>query len=121
MNAPGFWEILTLAVLALLIFGPDKLPEIARKTGQVIGRLRAETASTMDELRRAAEYEDFRSVAGELKATSADVRQTMAAGGGAASAGAGARTTTPRVSAAALAAAPDVVRPTPAPFDPDAT
>lgn len=116
MNAPGFWEILTLAVLALLIFGPDKLPEMARKTGQMVGRLRAETASTMDELRSAAEYEELRTVAGELKTTSADVRQTMAAGGAAGGAG-----KTPRVSGAALAAAPDVVRPQPAPFDPDAT
>jgi len=113
MNAPGFWELVALIVLALLIFGPDKLPEMARKTGHVVGRFRAEAASTLDELKRAAEYEEFKSVAGELKATSADVRRTMAAGGAAATGGAHA--------AAAGRAGADVVRTEPAPFDPDAT
>src|SRR5680860_1302708 len=110
MNAPGFWELVALIVLALLIFGPDKLPGLARHLGQLV---RAEAASTLDELKRAAEYEEFKSVAGELKATSADVRRTMAAGGAAATGGAHA--------AAAGRAGADVVRTEPAPFDPDAT
>lgn len=103
MNAPGFWEIIFLAGLALVIFGPDKLPGMASKTGKALGRVRAEAASTLDELKRAAEYEELRSVAGEFKATSADVRQTLAAGGAAASLRRGA------------------VRADPAPFDPEAT
>lgn len=34
------WEIFLLIVLAVLIFGPDKLPELARKTARVIAFLR---------------------------------------------------------------------------------
>jgi Tat protein translocase TatB subunit len=33
-------EILTIAVVALLVFGPKRLPEIARKAGKVIRDLR---------------------------------------------------------------------------------
>ncbi|MGC3995980.1 MAG: sec-independent translocase [Propionicimonas sp.] len=33
-------EILVLAVLAVVIFGPEKLPELARKTARVINYLR---------------------------------------------------------------------------------
>jgi len=31
----GTWEILLILVIALIIWGPNKLPEIARKLGQI--------------------------------------------------------------------------------------
>lgn len=36
----GFWELCLIGVVALLVFGPDKLPEAARKVGFWIGRIR---------------------------------------------------------------------------------
>lgn len=33
-------EILTIAVVALLVFGPKRLPEIAKKAGKVVGDLK---------------------------------------------------------------------------------
>ena len=32
----GGWEILLILVVALIIWGPDKLPEIARKLGKTV-------------------------------------------------------------------------------------
>jgi len=36
----GPLEILVVAVLALLVFGPDKLPEIARTVGKTLSQLK---------------------------------------------------------------------------------
>lgn len=36
----GFWELVVLAIVALLIVGPDKLPILARETGKHVGALR---------------------------------------------------------------------------------
>ena len=36
----GFWELVTLAILALLIVGPEKLPKVARDAGHIIGKVR---------------------------------------------------------------------------------
>jgi len=49
-------EILTIAAVALIVFGPKRLPEISRKAGSVIRALR----DTASELRRGieAEYAD---------------------------------------------------------------
>jgi len=36
----GFWELCLIAVVALLVFGPEKLPGAARTAGLWIGRAR---------------------------------------------------------------------------------
>jgi len=36
----SFSEILMIMVVALLVFGPDRLPEMARKVGKIMGQLR---------------------------------------------------------------------------------
>ena len=43
----GFGEVLVILVVALLIFGPDKLPELARTLGKTMAELRR----SMDEVR----------------------------------------------------------------------
>lgn len=40
MFGVGFGELVLLALVALLIMGPRRLPEAARAAGQVIGRTR---------------------------------------------------------------------------------
>lgn len=46
----GWAEILMLAALALLIFGPDKLPSAARDAGRLVRRLRELSKSAQDTL-----------------------------------------------------------------------
>ncbi|MEM7027703.1 MAG: Sec-independent protein translocase protein TatB [Pseudomonadota bacterium] len=36
----GFWELITLAMLALLIVGPEKLPKVARDAGNIVAKVR---------------------------------------------------------------------------------
>jgi len=63
----GFWEMFMLAVLALLIFGPERLPGIARSVGQTIGRIRREATSTFDALREESELSELREFSSELQ------------------------------------------------------
>lgn len=70
---PGPQELLVIAVVALLVFGPDRLPEVARNAARIVNRLRAETTRSVDELKRAAELEgldrEWRDVGAELRGT----------------------------------------------------
>ena len=77
MNAPGFWEWIFLGVIALMIFGPERLPKIAYTAGQMIARLKREAAGTIDELKAAAELEEFSDVARDLRATGDDLRRSV--------------------------------------------
>ena len=40
MGKIGLWEILIIVVVALVIFGPAKLPELGRSIGKGINELR---------------------------------------------------------------------------------
>lgn len=61
-------EILTIAAVALIVFGPKRLPEISRKAGSVIRDLR----DTAADLRRGIEQE-YQDTAESL----AEVRRSM--------------------------------------------
>lgn len=63
----GFWEMLMLALLALLIFGPERLPGIARSVGETIGRIRREASSTFDALRDEAELSELKEFSEDLQ------------------------------------------------------
>ncbi len=55
-------EILVLAVLAVLIFGPEKLPELARKTARVVAYVRNIANDARGQLRQqlGPEFDDIR-------------------------------------------------------------
>jgi len=47
----GFGEFVVIAVLAVLVFGPDRLPELAKQAGQFVRKLRTFANNARDELR----------------------------------------------------------------------
>ena len=55
----GSGELLVLLVLALIILGPDKLPEAVRKVSGFLGDLRRMSQSFQDEMRQAVDLSDL--------------------------------------------------------------
>jgi sec-independent protein translocase protein TatB len=79
---PGPQELMVIAVVALLVFGPDRLPELARNAAKIIGRLRNEMTDSVDELKRVAGAEgldeEWRAVRSELRGARDQLRQPIA-------------------------------------------
>jgi sec-independent protein translocase protein TatB len=119
MSTPGMWEIIFLAFLALLIFGPDRLPGMARSVGTTIAKVKREAQVTLEELKLTAEVQEMRDIAGELKGTTADLKRSAALTGPVASAASAADVTSSVGSAGAGQSTAQANMP--APFDPDAT
>jgi sec-independent protein translocase protein TatB len=65
----SFGEILIIAVLALLVFGPDRLPKVAADAGRTIRQLRAMVTAARKDLSDAAGLDSD----GELGATLRDL------------------------------------------------
>jgi TatA/E family protein of Tat protein translocase len=84
----GVPELLFILVLALLIFGPKKLPEIGRTVGKAMGEFRRAS----NELRRtintemALDEEDRKPAIGSLRAPARDSESAPAGAAGAAAA-----------------------------------
>ena len=70
----GFSEILIIAVVALLVLGPTRLPHAARFAGLWVRRARAQWASVRAELERELEVERVRT---DLDAASASLQAPM--------------------------------------------
>lgn len=54
MSSIGFWEILIVVVIALLVFGPKKLPELGSSIGRSINGFRQGLRETKEDLQTAA-------------------------------------------------------------------
>jgi sec-independent protein translocase protein TatB len=48
----GLPELLVIGVVAILVFGPDRLPEFARQAGRVLRQVRHFTQAARDDLRK---------------------------------------------------------------------
>ena len=51
-------ELLVILVVALVVLGPKRLPEVARTLGKAIAEFRRQTSDIMDDLRLQATLED---------------------------------------------------------------
>ena len=58
----GGGEIVVILLLALLLLGPEKLPETARKVGKILAEIRRVTSGFEEEVRSAMDIGDARSV-----------------------------------------------------------
>src|SRR5882757_6304135 len=55
----GFSEILVIALLALLVLGPEKLPKVAAQLGRWTGRARAMARNLRTQLEQEVSYEEL--------------------------------------------------------------
>ncbi len=53
----GGGEILVILLIALVVLGPDKLPDFSRKVGQAVSQVRRFAGGFQEEMRRAMEPE----------------------------------------------------------------
>ena len=55
----GLGEIVAIVLVIMLLFGPERLPEIARQVGRFLGRLRLTTQDELDQLKEEADLKDL--------------------------------------------------------------
>jgi Tat protein translocase TatB subunit len=61
----GGGELLVILLIALIVLGPDKLPEAARKVGRVTSELRRMSQGFQQEIRQAIDLSDQESSPGD--------------------------------------------------------
>jgi len=76
----GMMEIVMIALVALIVLGPDRLPAYARKASRFIRQLRKITSGITQEVNRALELEDYdgEGIKKELKEISKSLEEDAA-------------------------------------------
>ena len=55
----GIGEVFVIVLVCLVVFGPERLPEMARQAGRLLGKLRLTTQNALDQLKDEAELSDL--------------------------------------------------------------
>ena len=71
----GFWEIAIIAVIALLVIGPERLPKAARTAGLWVGRARRMVTDVKADIDREIREGDL----AELKKAGEELKKTQSA------------------------------------------
>ena len=73
----GFSEILVIAVVALVVIGPERLPKTARTLGLLFGRLQRYVNDVKADISREMELDELRRMQREMQGAARDFEQTM--------------------------------------------
>ncbi len=65
----GFWEIAIIALIGLLILGPERLPRAARSIGLWVGKARRMLAEVKRDIDRELDASDLKKIKDEVKLT----------------------------------------------------
>ncbi len=61
----GFWELAVIAVVALLVIGPERLPKVARTAGLWVGRMRGFMMSVKADVDRELRADELKRIMDE--------------------------------------------------------
>ncbi len=74
----GFQEMLVIMLLALMLFGPRKLPKIGKTLGKSLAEFRRTSNELKSTLEREVQMEEFRAARADMKGFGTDLREGLA-------------------------------------------
>jgi sec-independent protein translocase protein TatB len=73
----GFSEIVVIAVVALVVLGPEKLPKTARTLGHLFGRLQRYVNDVKGDIKRELELDELRKLQQNVQSTARELEESM--------------------------------------------
>ena len=73
----GFSEIVVIAVVALVVIGPEKLPKTARTLGVLFGRLQRYVGDVKADINREMELDELRKLQQEMQGAAREFQQSV--------------------------------------------
>ena len=73
----GISEIMVIAVVALIVLGPERLPKAARTMGHLFGRLQRYVNDVKSDINREMELEELKKLQQEVKSAARDIEQSV--------------------------------------------
>ncbi len=73
----SFSELVIIAVVALIVIGPEKLPKVARTLGALTGRMQRYVAQVKEEVNREVRFQELQQLQQEIKETATKTQTNL--------------------------------------------
>ncbi len=73
----GFWEISFIAIIALLVIGPERLPTVARQVGRWYGQIQRFLLSVKSDIEQEIKASELKQLMEEQKAELDQLKQSL--------------------------------------------
>jgi sec-independent protein translocase protein TatB len=73
----GFSEIVVIAVVALIVIGPERLPKAARTLGHLFGRLQRYVNEVKSDISREMELDELRKLQQQVQSAAHDIETSV--------------------------------------------
>ncbi len=73
----AFSEIALIAVVALVVIGPERLPKVARTLGHMFGRLQRYVNDVKADINREMELDELRKLKSEVQSAAQDIERSV--------------------------------------------
>jgi sec-independent protein translocase protein TatB len=76
----GFSELMVIAVVALIVIGPERLPKVARTVGLLFGRMQRYVNDVKADINREMALDELRKLQANIQETADNLEQSMKQG-----------------------------------------
>ena len=73
----GFSKLMVIAIVALVVIGPERLPKVARTAGHMLGRLQRYVSTVKSDINREMQLEELRRLQSEIQESARGVEQSL--------------------------------------------
>lgn len=73
----GLSEMAIVAVVALIVLGPERLPKVAKQAGEWIGKLRRYVDDVKSDINRQMELEELRKMQAEVTSAASELQSSV--------------------------------------------
>jgi sec-independent protein translocase protein TatB len=73
----AFTELFLIAIVALIVIGPERLPKVARTLGSLVGRMQRYVSTVKQDIERELEIDDLKKLQEDIQQGSQDVKRQI--------------------------------------------
>jgi len=73
----GFSELMVIALVALVVIGPERLPKVARTIGHLAGRLQRYVADVKADINREVELDELRKMRDSMQSAASEMQSSF--------------------------------------------
>jgi sec-independent protein translocase protein TatB len=73
----GFSEMVIVAIVGLIVLGPERLPKVAKQAGQWLGKLQRYVADVKSDINRQMELDELRNLQSEVSGAARDLQESL--------------------------------------------